>query len=79
MRLKPDQNKSSNEMAEFFGVSTGRQWHKYMSETEPRDIETAVRNLAIAFEYYNEKHSHRALKYRSPREFQRLMDSATFR
>jgi putative transposase len=36
------------------------------------DRETAVRNLAIAFEYYNEQHPHRALNYRSPREFTRL-------
>ncbi|WP_153260080.1 integrase core domain-containing protein, partial [Burkholderia cenocepacia] len=35
------------------------------------------RNLAIAFEHYNEKHPHSALKYRSPREFRRSMDSAT--
>ncbi|WP_157655558.1 hypothetical protein [Burkholderia ubonensis] len=31
----------------------------------------------IAFEHYNEKHPHSALKYRSPREFRRSMDSAT--
>jgi transposase InsO family protein len=33
------------------------------------DRETALRNLAIAFERYNEEQPHRALKYRSPREF----------
>ncbi|RQU80298.1 hypothetical protein DF133_34520 [Burkholderia cenocepacia] len=27
--------------------------------------------------HYNEKHPHSALKYRSPREFRRSMDSAT--
>ncbi|WP_076786609.1 MULTISPECIES: integrase core domain-containing protein [Burkholderiaceae] len=32
---------------------------------------TAARNLAIAFEHYNEKHPHSALKYRSLHEFQR--------
>ncbi|WP_429153461.1 integrase core domain-containing protein, partial [Aeromonas veronii] len=31
----------------------------------------AVGNLAIAFEHYNEHHPHRALGYRSPREFLR--------
>jgi putative transposase len=36
------------------------------------DRETALRNLAIAFEHYNEQHPHNALKYRSPREFKRL-------
>jgi len=34
---------------------------------------TAVHNLAIAFEHYNEQHPHSALKYRSPREFRRAM------
>lgn len=28
-------------------------------------------------EHYNEKHPHSALKYHSPREFRRSMDSAT--
>jgi transposase InsO family protein len=28
------------------------------------DAATAARNLAIAFEHYNEKHPHSALKYR---------------
>jgi putative transposase len=34
--------------------------------------ETALRNLAIAFEHYNEQHPHSALNYRSPRAFRRL-------
>ncbi|WP_316669611.1 integrase core domain-containing protein, partial [Ralstonia psammae] len=29
----------------------------------------ALSRLAIAFEHYNERHPHSALKYRSPREF----------
>ncbi|WP_420921492.1 integrase core domain-containing protein [Burkholderia glumae] len=31
------------------------------------DAAPAARNPAIAFEHYNEKHPHSALKYRSPR------------
>jgi putative transposase len=36
-----------------------------------------VRNLAIAFEHYNEQHPHSALKCRSPREFRRRTESST--
>ena len=32
---------------------------------------TAVKNLAEAFEHYNEWHPHSALGYRSPREYLR--------
>lgn len=38
---------------------------------------TALRNLEIAFDYYNEEHPHSALKYRSPREFRRLTATST--
>ncbi|WP_409521487.1 integrase core domain-containing protein [Pseudomonas sp.] len=42
----------------------------------PPDVQTRSRDgpaqLAIAFEHYNEEHPHSALKYRSPREFERL-------
>ncbi|WP_342670364.1 XRE family transcriptional regulator [Burkholderia singularis] len=48
MRLKADLNKSSNDMAELFGVSTGRQWRKYMSETEPRDMGMHMLFFAMA-------------------------------
>jgi len=43
-----------------------------MAESFKPDRETALRNLAIAFEHYNEQHPHSALNYRSPREFRRL-------
>jgi putative transposase len=33
------------------------------------DVRTALQNLAIAFDHYNESHPHSALKYCSPREF----------
>jgi transposase InsO family protein len=34
-------------------------------------------HLAVAFEHYNDKHPHSALKYRWPREFRRRTDSST--
>jgi transposase InsO family protein len=40
-------------------------------------VTTAVRNLAIAFEHYNELHPHSALQWRSPREFRRRTESST--
>jgi len=41
------------------------------------DAPTALSRLAIAFEHYNERHPHKALKYRSPREFRRAAVSST--
>ena len=41
------------------------------------DVPTALRNLAIAFEHYNEQHPHSALKYRSPREFRQHQELLT--
>jgi hypothetical protein len=49
----------------------------YVALTPKPDAATAARNLAIAFEHYNEKHPHSALKYRAPREFRCATDSAT--
>lgn len=64
----------SNGMAESFVKTMKRDYVAFMPTP---DAATAAHNLAIAFEYYNEKHPHSALKYRSPREFLRSMDSAT--
>lgn len=64
----------SNGMAESFVKTMKRDYIAFMPKP---DAATAARNLAIAFEHYNEKHPHSALKYRSPREFRRSMDSAT--
>ncbi len=64
----------SNGMAESFVKTMKRDYVPFMPEPAAA---TAARNLAIAREHYNEKHPHNALKYRSPREFQRSMDSAT--
>jgi AbrB family looped-hinge helix DNA binding protein len=44
----------------------------YVAHMPKPDRETALRNLAIAFEHYNEQHPHSALNHRSPREFRRL-------
>ncbi len=64
----------SNGMAESFVKTMKRDYVAFMPKP---DAATAARNLAIAFEHYNEKHPHSALKYRSPRAFRRAMDSAT--
>lgn len=64
----------SNGMAEGFVKTMKRD---YVAFVPKPDAPTAARNLAIAFEHYNEKHPHSALKYRSPRELRRAMDSAT--
>ncbi|RIL15732.1 hypothetical protein CYQ92_22700, partial [Escherichia coli] len=36
-----------------------------------RNVRTALHNLAVAIEHYNENHPHNALGYRSPREYRR--------
>jgi len=64
----------SSGMAESFVKTMKRDYVAFMPKP---DAATAARNLAIAFEHCNEKHPHSALKYRSPREFRRSMDSAT--
>jgi putative transposase len=64
----------SNGMAESFVKTMKRDYVAFMPKP---DAATAASNLAIAFEHYNEKHPHSALKYRSPREFRRRTDSST--
>ncbi len=49
----------------------------YVVHMPKPDVAIARRNLAIAFEHYNEQYPHSALKYRSPREFRRLVASST--
>jgi transposase InsO family protein len=61
-------------MAESFAKTMKRDYVAFMPKP---NAETAVRNLAVAFEHYNEKHPHSALKYRSPREFRRKNDAST--
>ncbi len=58
----------SNSMAERF-VKTMKE--DYIAFMPKPDVRTALRNLAAAFTHYNEKHSHSALGYNSPREYWR--------
>ncbi|HAX7551915.1 IS3 family transposase [Escherichia coli] len=58
----------SNGIAESF-VKTIK--HDYISIMPKPDGLTAAKNLAEAFEHYNEWHPHSALGYRSPREYLR--------
>ena len=60
----------SNGMAESFVKTMKRDYVAFMPKP---DAASAARNLAIAFEHYNEKHPHSALRYRSPREFRRTL------
>ncbi|WP_086004916.1 IS3 family transposase [Ralstonia solanacearum] len=64
----------SNGMAESFVKTMKRDYVAFMPKP---NAATAARNLAIAFEHYNEQHPHSALKYRSPREFRRRTESST--
>lgn len=64
----------SNSMAESFVKMMKRESVTFMPKP---DAATTVLNLAIAFEHDNEKHPNNALKYRSPREFRRTVDSST--
>ncbi|WP_409259111.1 MULTISPECIES: IS3 family transposase [Pseudomonas] len=65
----PVRSPQSNGMAESFVKTIKRDYVAHMPKP---DRKTALRNLAIAFEHYNEQHPHSALNYRSPREFRRL-------
>lgn len=65
----PVRSPQSNGMAESFVKTMKRDYVAHMPKS---DRETALRNLTIAFEHYNEEHPHSALNYRSPREFRRL-------
>lgn len=62
----------SNGMAESFAKTMKRD---YISIMPKPDGLTAVKNLAEAFEHYNEWHPHSALGYRSPREYLRRRTS----
>jgi putative transposase len=41
----------------------------YIAFMPKQNLRTALHNLAVAIEYYNENHPHSGLKMRSPREF----------
>ncbi|AOI67636.1 hypothetical protein WS51_28635 [Burkholderia territorii] len=57
-------------MAESFVKTMKRDYVAFMPKP---DAASTARNLAIAFEHYNEKRPHSALRYRSPREFRRTL------
>ncbi|HHI3708831.1 TPA: IS3 family transposase [Escherichia coli] len=62
----------SNGIAESFVKTIKRD---YISVMPKPDVLTAAKNLAEAFEHYNEWHPHSALGYRSPREYLRQQAS----
>lgn len=64
----PVSSPQSNGMAESFVKTMKRDYVDFMPKPDAR---TAIGNLAIAFEHYNEHHPHSALRYHSPREFHR--------
>ncbi|WP_198173324.1 IS3 family transposase [Cupriavidus sp. USMAA2-4] len=70
----PVRSPQSNGMAESF-VKTMK--HNYVAYMDKSDAPTALSRLAVAFEHYNERHPHKALNYRSPREFRRAVASST--
>ena len=47
-RLKQELGYSSAQMADLFGVSTGRQWRKYTSNTDRRDMGLHMLFFAMA-------------------------------
>lgn len=62
----PVQSPQSNGMAEAFVRTFKRD---YVAVNSTPDAATVIRQLPKWFEHYNELHPHRALGYRSPREF----------
>ncbi|KVT48310.1 transposase [Burkholderia ubonensis] len=70
----PVRSPQSNGMAESFVKTMKRDYVSWMPKPDAR---TALQNLAIAFDHYNESHPHSALKYCSPREFRQQANSPT--
>jgi putative transposase len=62
----PVESPQSNGMAEAFVRTIKRDYARVASLP---NAETVIRLLPSWFEHYNEVHPHRALKYRSPRQF----------
>ncbi|ABF08872.1 Transposase InsD for insertion element IS2 [Cupriavidus sp. U2] len=70
----PVRSPQSNGMAESFVKTMKRDYIAFMNKP---DVPTALSQLTVAFEQYNDWHPHKALKYRSPREFRRAATSST--
>ena len=65
-RTTPVQSPQSNGMAEAFVRTIKRD---YVRVSPLPDAQTVINTLPIWFEHYNTVHPHKALGYRSPREF----------
>ena len=65
-RTTPVESPQSNGMAEAFVRTIKRD---YARVSPLPDAETVMQQLPTWFEHYNTVHPHRALRYRSPREF----------
>jgi putative transposase len=65
-RTTPFESPQSNGMAEAFVRTFKRD---YVRVANCPDAETVLRSLPVWFTHYNEIHPHRALRYRSPRQF----------
>ena len=65
-RTTPVRSPESNGMAEAFVKTFKRD---YVSVNPTPDAKTVIKSLHLWFEHYNELHPHKALGYRSPREF----------
>ncbi|MEX3583626.1 MAG: integrase core domain-containing protein, partial [Burkholderia sp.] len=70
----PVSSPQSNGMAESFVKTIKRD---YVWRMPKPDVRTALQNLAIALDHYNESHPHSALKDCSPREFRQRATSPT--
>ena len=64
----PVRSPQSNGMAEAFVKTMKRD---YVGVYGAPDAATVLQNLSSWFEHYNEEHPHKALRYKSPREFRR--------
>lgn len=65
-RTTPVQSPQSNGMAEAFVRTIKRD---YVRVSRIPDGRTVMANLPLWFEHYHDLHPHKALDYRSPREF----------
>lgn len=68
----PVESPQSNGMAEAFVRTFKRD---YVRVNPCPDAQTVIRSLPKWFNHYNELHPHKALSYRSPREFIRARDN----
>jgi putative transposase len=65
-RTTPIESLQSNGMAEAFARTINRD---YVRVSPRPNAEIVMRQLSSWITHYNEVHPHKALKYRSPREF----------